>query len=106
MGYLFIGGGRFGMKQQLAKYGGSFFLKLTVLLISGFFIWAYMGNYLMPDRCLDAGGSFDYSMWQCSLLENMPYKDVAFYRVPGFAFAFGSILVLIAVVTGLRHTKS
>jgi len=67
--------------------------------------WAFVGKYLAPDACLDFGGSFDYSAWSCSNIENKPYIAVQVFRVPGFWLASSSFVVALIVTVVSSPTK-
>jgi len=72
-------------------------------------LWAFLGSYWAPDACLDVGqGSFDYRTWQCSP-EQQDYIETAMYKVPGFWFAFVSLIiaaVLTVLVRRLEHRQN
>ena len=73
---------------------------IVLWLVAVFAFWSYLRNYFAPEACLDFGGSFDYTAWECSHSENKPYIYTPFFRVPGFqpALLSSGIAVLVTVV--------
>jgi hypothetical protein len=60
--------------------------------------WPFASEFFAIDRCLDAGGSFDYAKIQCDFAVNHPY--VPTWDRHGFSLlaAFGLAIVACAVV--------
>ncbi|CAD5377904.1 hypothetical protein OF001_U250001 [Pseudomonas sp. OF001] len=54
--------------------------------------WYFLGQAFAPDACLDHGGSFDYSAWQCSYTENHPYIATPFYSLLSFWVFWGCVI--------------
>lgn len=48
-----------------------------------FSLWYFLGAWLAPDVCLDAGGSFDYAKWECNDSVNI-YINVTVFELPAF----------------------
>lgn len=59
--------------------------------------FAFVGTYLAPDSCLDAGGSFNYAAWECSRESNHQYLAVAITQVPGFWIMAASVSAALLI---------
>lgn len=69
--------------------------------------YRFAWSLLAPDRCLDAGGSFDHAAWACSRVTAYPYEPVASYLVPGFCMFAGALaLALVARAYAPRRGRS
>lgn len=61
-------------------------------------LWHFIGQLFAPDGCLDHGGSFNYSLWECSYTENYPYIATPFISLGSFwLFLGGAIASLVAL---------
>jgi hypothetical protein len=61
-------------------------LAVVLWAIAAYYLWTFAGRwYFDPDACLDAGGSFNYLLCECSKIETQPYIDIPLYRFPGFS---------------------
>jgi hypothetical protein len=68
-------------------------IALAVLLAS---LWWFASDWLAPDGCLDAGGSFNYEKWSCSHTEQSKYMEVSFLdRTSTWVLVVGAPLSLL-----------
>ena len=51
-------------------------LVMGLLVLAVVLIWPAVSEFLAVDRCLDAGGSFNYLLGSCDLAANHPYLGV------------------------------
>lgn len=68
-------------------------------------VWAFVGEYFAPDACLDAGGSFDYEIWKCSMTATHKYIESPIYQVPKFGFAAYSWATALVSTAALHLTR-
>ena len=60
-------------------------LAIAALAIGQAIAWPFVAEYLVADRCLDAGGSFDYDNARCDF--GQPYPGIALWERHGAALA-------------------
>ena len=48
-------------------------LALGAAILTVVLAWLFVSEFLEVDRCLDAGGSFNYASGQCDFKSNHPY---------------------------------
>ena len=57
----------------MATLGRSGILALGAAILAVVLAWLFVSEFLEVDRCLDAGGSFNYASGQCDFKSNHPY---------------------------------
>ena len=73
--------------------------------VTGVVIGQFLRLWMMPDSCLDMGGSFDYTAWVCDLHENHAFDSVRFYELTSFWLSV-ALLVASSVLSYVTSTRS
>lgn len=66
-------------------------INYLIFLPSLLTFWDFIGELFAPDTCLDHGGSFNYSAWECSYTENYPYIATPFFQLNSFWLFLGCL---------------
>ena len=73
-------------------------IRALIFLPSLVSLWHFIGQFFAPDACLDRGGSFNYSSWECSFTDDYPYIATPFFKLGSFwlflACAIASLVAL------------
>ncbi len=76
---------------------------LILFLVAGALAWPCVSEFLAVDRCLDAGGSFNYATASCDLTANHPYVDVWERHALSLTGAIASVVAAGALAFAARH---
>ena len=80
---------------------------IVLVALGVILIWPLLAEFVAVDRCLDAGGSYDYLSSTCGFAENHPYSPVLDRQ--GFRIVGSAVFLLLGVVafgllvTGRTH---
>jgi len=77
-------------------------LGVALMLTAAALVWSPVSTFLAVDSCLDAGGSFDYSSYECDFESSHPYVPEDHSTRLGLAFALASAGVAVAIVGRYR----
>ena len=80
--------------------------KGLIFLPSLIALWHFLGQLLAPDSCLDHGGSFNYSSWECSFTENFPYVATPFFSLSSFWLFVGCAITSLLALRFYRGSKN
>lgn len=79
--------------------------KGLIFLPSLIALWHFIGQLLAPDSCSDHGGSFNYSVWECSFTENFPYVATPFFSLSSFWLFVGCAIASLVALHFNRGSK-
>jgi ABC-type phosphate/phosphonate transport system permease subunit len=77
---------------------------VPLLILAVVFAWPSVSEFFAVDRCLDAGGSFNYASDSCDLTTNHPYVGVWEGHAFSLVGALLSVVFAIAIlILGSGH---
>jgi len=76
-------------------------IAIAVLVIAAAVAWPFVAELAAVDRCLDAGGSFDYNVGQCDFKASHP--SVGIWERHGLSLLVAFALGVVSCVVLLRR---